>query len=172
MPWAYFRKPLAAPASGSREPRSLDDKHLRPVPWHRCTRDSRPQSPDPQLSAPTVRRWRTALTHPIEYRCRDSRLPANFAAAIARLSLLAMAWACLIQTSRVHAQIIYANPIPNDLKISPNTLNASQIAVISNFVDAEIANLKSGKSESEKAAARPWKTRPRPSVIPRLPHRI
>jgi hypothetical protein len=63
-----------------------------------------------------------------------------------------MVLAASVAPKPARAQIVYANPIPNDVKTSPNALTQGQMTVIGNFVDAEMANLKSGKAENEKAA--------------------
>jgi hypothetical protein len=92
------------------------------------------------------------LTHLIDQRCCDSRPPTQPSLAAVIVSSLALGWACLVPAPAVRAQIVYANPIPNEVKTSPNAITAGQLALISSYVDAEIANLKTGKLENEKAA--------------------
>jgi hypothetical protein len=72
--------------------------------------------------------------------------------ALLVVSSLALGWACLVPASAVRAQIVHGTPIPNEIKTSPNAITPGQLALISSYVDAEIANLKSGRAENEKAA--------------------
>lgn len=65
--------------------------------------------------------------------------------------------ACLIPASIAPAQVTYGTAIPNEVRISPNPMTPGQITLISNFLEAEIANLKSGKLENEKAARKALK---------------
>jgi len=91
------------------------------------------------------------LTHLIDHRCCDSRPPTPSSLAVVVASL-ALGWACLVPASALRAQIVYANPIPNEFKSTTSAITAGQLALINSFVDAEIANLKKGNPENERAA--------------------
>ncbi len=78
-------------------------------------------------------------------------MPRSLAVVIVSLAL---GCACLVPAAQVHAQIIYANPIPNDLKASAGAITQAQLNTINSYVDTAIANLKADKPENEKAGRR------------------